>query len=269
MNCRHIKKGAQEIAESVGRIHMRKFQKKLNIRWKAATDPVTEVDIASEKFIAKEIKKRFPGHAMVGEEGEGFGDPNSQFVWYCDPLDGTVNYSHGIPIFNVSLGVYWKGKPLIGVVHAAALRETYVAEKGHGAWLNGKRIRVSHQKSPLAALTVSGFAYQARTSGQNVREWSNVLKDFQAIRRLGSAAIDLCWVAAGRFDAFWEYGLKPWDMAAGGLIVTEAGGKVSRMDGTLFQLQQQDIMASNGKLHAALSKTLRKAWKQKLVWPPK
>ena len=123
MNPHKIKKAALEIALLVGKMQMRKFGKNIDVRWKGTTDPVTEVDVACEKYIAREIRKRFPGHAMVGEEGEGFGDETADYVWYCDPIDGTVNYSHGIPLFCVSLGIYYKGKPLVGVVHAPALRE--------------------------------------------------------------------------------------------------------------------------------------------------
>ncbi|MES2201622.1 MAG: inositol monophosphatase family protein, partial [candidate division FCPU426 bacterium] len=180
-----------------------------------------------------------------------------------------VNYSHGIANFAVSIGVYHLGIPLCGVVHAPALGETFRAVRGHGAFVNGKRIRVSASKDPLKSLLSSGFAYQARVSGENVREWMGVLRDFQAIRRMGAAALDLCWVAAGRFDAFWEYGLKPWDVAAAGLIVTEAGGLVCNIQGKPYDMFKPGIVASNPFLQKTLLKTLKKSLDSRLVWPPK
>jgi myo-inositol-1(or 4)-monophosphatase len=277
VNCKHVKSAALEIALACGKLQMRKFGKKNHIRWKGKTDPVTEVDVACEKLIAREIRRRFlsgpkggaHSHAMVGEEGEGFGDEAAEYVWYCDPIDGTVNFSHGLPLFCVSIGVYWKGKPLIGVVHAPALGETYVAEKGKGARLNGKKIRVSAERVPMHAATGSGFAYKALETGENMREWMHVLRNFQSIRRIGSAAIDLAWVAAGRLDCVWVYGLKPWDMAAGYLLVHEAGGKVTDLDGKPFGLHSQRVLATNKKLHPVMVKTLKRSWKHKLPWPPR
>ena len=269
MNTSKIKRVALEIAIEVGKIHMRGFRKKMNIRWKGKTDPVTQIDVAAEKHIARRIKKAFPGHSMIGEEGEGFGDESTDFVWYCDPLDGTVNFSHGVPVFCVALGVYYKGKPIVGVVHAAALGETYWAEKGKGSYRNGKKIQVSKQKEPLHAVLASGFAYKAAENGENMREWMHMLRKFQAIRRLGSAAMDLCWVASGSYDGFWEYGLKPWDVAAAGFIVEEAGGMITNIEGKPYDMWKPGIVANNKKLHKPMLKTLKRALKGPLVWPPK
>jgi myo-inositol-1(or 4)-monophosphatase len=180
-----------------------------------------------------------------------------------------VNYSHGLPTFAVSIGIYEKGLPLIGVVHAPALRETFVAERGKGAFCNGRRIRVSKIADPLKSVLASGFAYKARESGENMREWMHVIRNFQAIRRMGSAALDLSFTAAGRFDAFWEYGLKPWDVAAAGLILTEAGGTLSNIQGKAYDMHKPGIVASNGRLHGRLLGTLKKALQSKLSWPPK
>ena len=269
MNCRKIKALAIKLALEAGKLQMRKFRGNLSIKWKAATDPVTEVDHACEALIIRGIQKTFPGHSILGEEGGALDVAGSEYLWILDPLDGTVNYSHGLPTFAVSIGVYHKGEPLIGVVHAPALRETFVAEKGKGAFCNGKRIRVSRQKDPLHSVLASGFAYKAREDGENMREWQHMIRNFQAIRRMGSAALDLCFTAAGRFDAFWEYGLKPWDVAAGGLMVLEAGGKMSNIVGKPYDMWKPGVVASNGHLHSKLVSTLKKALKSRLVWPPR
>jgi myo-inositol-1(or 4)-monophosphatase len=269
MDCKRIKAAAVKLAHQAGRLQMKKLGKVLDIRWKGLTDPVTEVDKASEEAIIRGIRRNFPGHSILAEESGSHGLPDAEFLWIIDPLDGTVNYSHGIPQFCVSIGVYERGKPLIGVVHAPALGETFVAEKGKGAFLNGRRIRVSRHGVPHQALLSSGFAYGARVSGENVREWSECLVRFQAIRRMGAAALDLCWVAAGRFDAFWEYGLKPWDVAAAGLMVSEAGGRVSNLAGRPYDMFKPGIVASNKKLHKPLVSAIQRALKRRLQWPPK
>lgn len=279
-----IKKLALELAIAAGKIQTRKFRGLLNIQWKGATDPVTEVDKACEKLIVKGIRKAFPSHAIVGEEGgaQGEASAHAPYTWIIDPLDGTVNYSHGSPIFAVSIGV-WEtagkpvkgklydpsvGRPLLGVVHAPVLKETYSAVRGQGAWLNGERIKVSKQAKPLEAVLASGFSYQARQTGENVREWMELLTRFQAIRRMGSAALDLSYVAAGRYDGFWEYGLKAWDVAAAGLLVEEAGGVISNIQGRDYQLGKPGIVASNRKLQGAILRGLDKALSRRLQWPP-
>jgi myo-inositol-1(or 4)-monophosphatase len=221
----------------------------------------------------------------VGEEGgaQGPEQAGAPFVWVIDPLDGTVNYSHGLPTFAVSIGVWERGlkprkgklwdaaygTPLIAVVHAPALGETFVAERGKGAFCNGQRIRVSKQAKPLEAVLSSGFSYHARNDGENVREWMEILTRFQAVRRMGSAALDLCFTAAGRFDGFWEYGLKPWDVAAGGLLVEEAGGVVSNIQGRPYVMGKPGIVATNGRLQKPLLAALKKALGRKLIWPPR
>jgi myo-inositol-1(or 4)-monophosphatase len=285
MDCKKIRGLALRLAVEAGRIQQRKFRRNLNIRWKGVSDPVTEVDQAAEALLVRGIRRVFPRHAIVGEEGGIQGAPRdgAPYVWIIDPLDGTVNYSHGLPNFAVSIGVWERGArlrpgklwdpdygaPLLGVVHAPALGETYVAERGKGAFCNGRRIKVSKQRKPLEAVLASGFSYHARRDGENVREWMEVLIRFQAVRRMGSAALDLCFTAAGRFDAFWEYGLKPWDVAAGGLLVEEAGGVVSNIRGKPYEMGKPGIVASNGHLHKPLLAALRRALARKLVWPPR
>lgn len=269
VNCHKIKKLALELAIAAGKIQMRKFRTVLDIRWKGITDPVTEVDKACEALIIKGIQKKFPGHAILGEETGAHEVAGSEHLWIIDPLDGTVNYSHGLPTFAVSIGIYHQGRPLIGVIHAPALGETFVAEKGKGAFCNGRRLRVSRQTDPLKSVLSSGFAYKARVDGENMREWMHMIRNFQAIRRMGSAALDLAFTAAGRFDAFWEYGLKPWDVAAGGLMITEAGGTLSNIAGKPYDMWKPGIVASNGRLHGKMVATLKKALKSKLTWPPR
>jgi myo-inositol-1(or 4)-monophosphatase len=269
MDCRKIKKLALELALAAGKIQMRKFRTVLDIRWKGVTDPVTEVDQMSEALIIKGIRKAFPGHSILGEETGSHEVPGAEYQWIIDPLDGTVNYSHGLPVFAVSIGIYHQGEPLIGVVHAPALGETFTAERGKGAYCNGKRLRVSKMKDPLKSVLSSGFAYKARDNGENLREWMHCIRNFQAIRRMGSAALDLSYTAAGRFDAFWEYGLKPWDVAAAGLIVTEAGGTISNLQGKPYEIGKPGIVATNGLLHSKLVSVLKKSLKSQLTWPPK
>jgi myo-inositol-1(or 4)-monophosphatase len=264
-----IKKLALQLALKAGALQMRKFRTILDIQWKAVTDPVTEVDKACEALIIRGIQNAFPTHAILGEESGAHAVAGAEYQWIIDPLDGTVNYSHGLPIFAVSIGIYHKGKPLVGVVHAPALRETFVAEQGKGAFCSGRRIHVSKTRDPLRSVLASGFAYQARESGENMREWMHAVRNFQAIRRMGSAALDLCYTAAGRFDAFWEYGLKPWDVAAAGLILTESGGKISNLQGLPYDMWKPGILGSNGRLHTKLLPVLARALKSKLTWPPR
>lgn len=283
MSAKKIKDLALDLALQAGEIQSRKFRKRLDIRWKQATDPVTEVDRACERLIVAGIRRAFPGHAIIGEEGgpQGHDSVGAPYTWFIDPLDGTVNYSHGLPMFAVSIGV-WEhglkapksrlqdaalGAPLVGVVHAPWMRETFTAVRGGGAFCDGRRIHVSPQAKPKQALLASGFAYTAAASGENSREWMEVIRGFQALRRMGSAALDLCFTAAGRFDGFWEYGLKSWDVAAGGLILEEAGGRITNIEGLPYTLGRPGIVATNGLLHKPLLACLKKGLARPLRWP--
>ncbi|MGH7443196.1 MAG: inositol monophosphatase family protein [bacterium] len=277
-----IKKLALELALRAGEIQKSKFRTRLSISWKGATDPVTEVDRACEALIVKGIRRAFPDHAIVGEEGgaQGRDAANAPFTWFIDPLDGTVNYSHGLPQFAVSIGVWQRGlktpktrlqdsvfgAPVVGLVHAPLLKETYSAERGKGAFLNGQRLVVSTQAKPMQAVLASGFSYTSHATGENTREWMEVLRRFQAIRRMGSAALDLCFTAAGRFDAFWEYGLKSWDVAAAGLALEEAGGTITNIAGSPYVLGKPGIVASNRRLHKPLLACLKRALARPLRW---
>jgi myo-inositol-1(or 4)-monophosphatase len=274
---------ALSLARKAGALQLRKFRGSLSIRWKRVTDPVTEVDQACEKLIVDGIRKAFPGHAIVGEEGgdQGVRTADAPCTWYIDPLDGTVNYSHGLPVFAVSIGVWAHGirapkgrlqdpatgAPHVAVVHAPALGETFSARRGRGAFVNGRRIRVSPQAKPLQAVLASGFSYTARENGENSRAWMEVVRRFQAVRRMGSAALDLCFTAAGRFDGFWEYGLKPWDVAAGGLILEEAGGRITNIAGAAYQMGKPGIVATNRRLHTPLLACLKRGLARELRWP--
>ena len=283
MDYSKIKKLALDLALQAGEVQKAKFRKRLDIRWKQATDPVTEVDRACEVLIVKGIRKAFPGHAIVGEEGGAQGPEISgaPFTWFIDPLDGTVNYSHGLPMFAVSIGVWGHGfkpgkarlqdlqagAPVVGVVHAPLLGETFSAIRDQGAFCNGRRLRVSAQAKAIHAVLASGFSYTARENGENSREWMEVVRTFQALRRMGSAALDLCYTSAGRFDGFWEYGLKSWDVAAAGLVLEEAGGLITNIVGAPYALGKPGIVATNRLLHKPLLACLKKGLSRRLAWP--
>ena len=213
---------------------------------------MTEADHASEAAIMDVIKKKFPLHHILTEEtGEIVRD--SEFKWIIDPIDGTVNFAHGIPICCVVVALEKDGEIIMSVVYAPILNELYVAEKGKGATLNGKRISVSSESSVLKSCLVTGFPYTYIDAPNGpVEVFGRLVKKGIPVRRLGSAAIDLCWVASGRFDGFYEHKLEPWDSAAGFLIVEEAGGRVTDFEGNVFSPYQHHILATNGHIHDKL-----------------
>jgi myo-inositol-1(or 4)-monophosphatase len=210
---------------------------------------VTEADHASEKAILEIIKQKFPGHHILSEEtGEIIQDSN--YKWIIDPIDGTVNFAHGIPICCVSIGIEKDGRMVLGAVYAPFLNEMYVAEKGKGATLNDKKINVSKETSVLRSCLVTGFPYTyLDTPNGPLEVFERFIRKGIPVRRLGSAAVDLCWVACGRFDGFYEHKLEAWDSAAGFIIVEEAGGKVTDYKGNYFSPYQPHILATNGKIH--------------------
>lgn len=210
---------------------------------------VTEADHASEKAIMAVIKSKFPDHQLLAEEtGEIIQD--STYKWIIDPIDGTVNFAHGIPLNCVSIGIERNGEIVMGAVYNPHLNEFYFAEKGKGATLNDKPIRVSEQTETVKACLVTGFPYTYINMPDGPLEiFERFIRKGVPVRRLGSAAIDLCWVAAGRFDGFYEHKLEPWDSAAGYLIVEEAGGKVTDHEGNKFSVYQHRVLATNGKIH--------------------
>lgn len=210
---------------------------------------VTEADHASEKAIIEVIRKTFPDHYLLTEES-GELPQNSPYKWVIDPIDGTVNFAHGLPLNCVSVGVEYEGELVLGMVYNPHIKELFFAEKGKGAFLNEKPINVSTETNAMKACLVTGFPYMYINSANGPLEvFERFIKEGVPVRRLGSAAIDLCWVAAGRFDGFWEHRLEPWDSAAGVLIVKEAGGMVTHFDGAPYSIYRHQILATNGRIH--------------------
>jgi myo-inositol-1(or 4)-monophosphatase len=250
-------KVAVAAALAAGRIQKERAGRIGEIQYKSEIDPVTEVDLLCEKEIIASIKKQFPGHAFLAEES-GATEGDADHLWIIDPLDGTVNYAHGYPCYCVSIGYQCKGEVVVGVVYNPCLDELFVAEKGRGATLNGKAIAVSLVTELKKSLLATGFAYDInQSSNNNLDHFQNFIKACQAIRRPGSAAMDLCYTAMGRFEGFWELKLHPWDYAAGWLMVEEAGGKVTRFDSSPFQMGDRSVLASNGHIHSAMTDILQ------------
>jgi myo-inositol-1(or 4)-monophosphatase len=226
------------------------------------TNLVTEIDKQSEALIIKKINEHFPDHSVLGEES-GAGARTSEYKWIIDPLDGTTNYTHGLPLYCVTIGIEYKGEIITGAIYDPNAEELYTAEKGKGAYLNGRRITVSGADTLINSLLVTGFPYNVKDNPENVIEhFVNFLPVAQGVRRLGSAALDLAYVASGRFDGFWEGFLHPWDKAAGILLVQEAGGNV-----TNYSNQKNDILynpntlATNGKIHDQMLQIIHKTKK--------
>lgn len=229
---------------------------------KGPVDLVTETDREVETYIVGELRRRFPRHRIVAEEGVSAEAPareHDEHVWYLDPLDGTTNFAHGFPHVAVSLALARGAELELGIVHDPLRDETFVARRGQGATLNGIPIAVSGTADLGAALVATGFAYDRRVSADFYLGFiADMLREARDVRRAGSAALDLCYVACGRFDAFWEWRLKPWDTAAGALLVREAGGTVSRLGGGPFDLHGDQILATNGSLQSAVVAVLRR-----------
>lgn len=219
---------------------------------------VSEIDKGSEERIIGIIRRHYPNHAILAEES-GASAASSDYRWVIDPLDGTTNFLHGVPIFCVTIAVEYKGEIVAGVVYDPNLDELFTAEKGSGAYLNGRRLSVSTTSRLIESLLVTGFPYDIAENPQNaIGHFVNFLVEARGIRRLGSAALDLSYVAAGRFDGFWEVNLNPWDMAAGMLFVREAGGRVTDFTGEESTIYKNRVLASNGRIHDAMLAVLRK-----------
>ena len=253
-------KVAVAAALAAGRIQKERADNIGEIRYKGEINLVTEVDLLCEKEIITSIKKQFPDHAFLAEES-GATEGDADHLWIIDPLDGTVNYAHGYPCYCVSIGYQRKGEVVVGVVYNPCLDELFVAEKGRGATLNGKAIAVSPATELKKSLLATGFAYDINEStNNNLDHFENLIKACQAIRRPGSAAMDLCYTAMGRFEGFWELKLHPWDYAAGWLMVEEAGGQVTRFDGSPFQMGDRSVLTSNGHIHSAMVDVLQQGY---------
>lgn len=228
------------------------------------TNLVTEIDKKSEEIIIHKIKQHFPSHDFLGEES-GAAEIKSEYRWIIDPLDGTVNYTHGLPIYCVSIGLEHNGEIELGVVYDPSLEELFTAEKGKGAWLNNHPIRVSRTNELIKSLVVTGFPYTVNKNPEpDITHFRNFVVEAQAVRRLGSAALDLSYVAAGRFDGFWEGSLHPWDMAAGVLLVLEAGGAWTDYLGAPSNVYNKQMLATNGLIHKQMMAVLKKGMNQKL-----
>lgn len=219
---------------------------------------VTEVDKLSEDRIIEVIRASYPSHTIISEEVGELIQP-SEYQWIIDPIDGTVNFAHGIPLCCVSIGLMHQGKLILGAVYNPMMNELFVAEKGKGATLNGERIQVSSKSDFSKACLVTGFPYKWPEAEEHpIKVFERFVLEGLPIRRLGSAALDLCWVACGRFDGFWEYNLNEWDVAAGYLIVQEAGGRITDFDGLEYNVFEKQTLATNGLIHEQMLKIIRK-----------
>ena len=245
------------IALNAGVLLKRGFNRRIAITYKGRIDPVTEVDLQSERFIVAEIRRWYPDHDILTEEHTVARTSRSRFRWIIDPLDGTVNFAHGFPIYCVSVAVEYDGEVVAGAVCDPERDELFHAHCGHGAFVNKQRLHVSREKNLERALLATGFAYDIGTARKNnLGYFARMAKRAQGLRRPGSAAIDLCWVAAGRVDGFWELKLHPWDTAAATLIIHEAGGRYSRVNGKPYAVTDPDLLATNGLLHDQMRRVL-------------
>lgn len=249
----------EHLARQAGAILHAGYDTEHQVGYKGVIDLVTEVDHKSEEFLLGELQKDFPNHHIFSEE-TGIIQGSDEHIWYIDPLDGTVNYAHHIPIFCVSIAYAFRGALRLGAVYDPMRDEMFLAERGHGAYLNGRPLRVSAATELQRSLLVTGFPYDAwNTPRDNFANFVKLAKLSQGVRRLGSAAIDLCYVAAGRFDGYWEIALSPWDVAAGGLISEEAGARVTNVKGeTDYISSPQSVVASTPGIHALILEALNK-----------
>ncbi len=243
--------GMAEIGREAGALLMPYFEQHIQFEYKGDVDLVTEADRKSEALILERIRSRYPGHDVIGEEG-GRIDSGSEYRWYVDPLDGTTNFAHGFPVFCVSLALEHKGRRVAAVVYDPTRDELFAAELGRGAYLNGDPMHVSAVKDLSECLVATGFPSHKRHKNPNIYFYHQITLRSHGVRRAGSAALDLCCVAAGRFDGFWEFTLNPWDTAAGVLMVEEAGGRVSNFTGEPFHINSRETLATNGLVHGQL-----------------
>jgi myo-inositol-1(or 4)-monophosphatase len=245
---------AIEIAHEAGTLLRRYFEQHVAYEMKGDHDLVTEADRASEKLVVERLTQHFPEHGIVAEEGSGH-DSSSGYRWYVDPLDGTTNFAHGYPAWNVTLALEKDEELIAGVIFDGFRNELFAAERGGGAWLNGRRMHVSKAARVADSLLATGFPNHNRHTNPNIHFFHEMATTAHGVRRSGSAGIDLACVAAGRLDGFWEIGLSPWDMAAGILLVEEAGGVCSDMKGGKHYLRSPHILTDNGRIHEELLAT--------------
>lgn len=249
---------AETAARSAGEFLLKRFRNSLRIEKKGEINLVTDVDRESERIIKGIILGKYPDHQFLAEEGEK-AVSDSEFLWMVDPLDGTTNYAHGFPVFCISIALMEKGKINTGCIYNPILDECFIALKGKGAYLNNLPIKVSGESDLGDSLLATGFPYDIRESDHdNIKEFAAFAKSARAVRRAGSAALDLAYVACGRFDGFWEFKLSPWDLAAGVLMVAEAGGKVTSYNGEDYDIFSGEALASNGKIHTQMLGVLKR-----------
>ncbi len=239
---------AVDIAREAGGLLANLFEKRIGFELKGDYDLVTAADRASEKLIVERLRSHFPTHSIMAEEGGGH-ESGGEFRWYVDPLDGTTNFAHGYPMFNVTLALERGGELIAGVIYEPVRQEMFTAELGGGAYVNNRRIHVSKVERLADSLLITGFPSYKRHLSVNVHFFHQVAMTTHGVRRSGSAALDLAYVAAGRADGFWEFGLKPWDMAAGILLVEEAGGQCSDMVGAPRSVSGPHLVATNRSIH--------------------
>jgi myo-inositol-1(or 4)-monophosphatase len=242
---------ATAIAVEAGKLLLPYFERRIGYEYKGGVDLVTEADRASEVLIVSRLRAAWPGHDIVGEEGTRDTHGGS-FRWYVDPLDGTTNFAHGYPVFCVSLGLECEGQLIAGVIYDPTRDELFAGARGSGATLNGRPIHVSRTATLSESILGTGFPSFKRHKNPNIHFYHQLTLCSHGIRRAGSAALDLANVAAGRYDAYWEFNLNPWDTTAGVLLVQEAGGTVTRFDGSPFNVDSRETLASNTVIHEEL-----------------
>ena len=247
---------ATEIAREAGSLLSTYFEKRVAFELKGESDLVTVADRASEALIVERLRNHFPTHGILAEEGGGC-TSSSDYTWYVDPLDGTTNFAHSFPVYNVTLALEHAGEMIAGVIYDPTRDEMFAAERGGGAYLNGRRIHVSAPKRLCDALVGTGFPSKKRHQNLNIHFYYQLAMVTHGVRRAGAAALDLAYVACGRLDAFWEFQLNPWDMAAGILLVREAGGRCSDMTGDPVSLRGPHLLADNGSIHAEILEMFR------------
>jgi myo-inositol-1(or 4)-monophosphatase len=260
-----LQKFAVNLAHKAGEILREKFDQQHEIQYKGDINLVTEADKMSENLIIGAIRKEYPDHGILTEESPAI-KSEASMRWIIDPLDGTTNYAHGYPVFCVSIALEKEGSVILGVIYDPTRDDTFIAVRGEGAYLNNKKLTVSPESKLTRSLLATGFPYDIRESKENNINYFNAMAiQAQAIRRAGAAALDIAYVAAGRFDGFWELKLMPWDMAAGCLIVEEAGGKITDIFGKRWNLTSSNILVSNGLIHEQMSNIFKSVPRQLII----
>lgn len=262
----HLLQFAKKLAYDAGKMALTYQKTSFGVHTKSSVnDLVTDIDKVCDEFITKTILTHFPDHSILSEES-GVKEGTGEYKWIIDPIDGTTNFAHGLPLFAISIAIVHKGKPIIGVVEIPGLGETFWAQEGKGAFIGMKPIHVSKTGNMQQALFGTGFPYErtAPRYKKTMELFDAFYAASQGVRRFGSASVDLCFVACGRFDGFWEYDLQPWDVAAGKIILEEAGGTVTNMDGSTFNPKLKNIVGSNGLLHSDMLRVIQERGGEKL-----